>query len=108
MMVNEKGSLQNVDMDDLKNNAAATIAFKMHESKLTLRQLFFLGMDDGKTFINKGKCSAADILQFALETKLPLRKTDKDMVVMLHEIEYEQDGEKKKIESSLKEVLHLC
>ena len=101
MMVNEKGSLQTLDMDDLKNNAAATIAFKMHESKLTLRQLFFLGMDDDKTLINRGRVSAAEVLQFALETKLPLRENDKDMVVMLHEMEYELAGEKKKIESSL-------
>ena len=101
MVVDEKGDLQNTDMDDLKNNAAATIAFKMHESKLTLRQLFYLGMDDNKTLINKGRCSAADILQFALETKLPLKESDKDMIVMLHEIEYEMEGKKRKIESSL-------
>ena len=101
MMVNEKGNLQEVDMDDMKNNAAATIAFKMHESKLTLRQLFYLGMNDDKTFINKGRCSAADVLQFALEKKLPLKETDKDMVVMLHEIEYDLNNEHHKIESSL-------
>lgn len=101
MMVNEKGRLQEVDMDDLKNNAAATIAFKMHESKLTLRQLFFLGMDDDKTYINKGRCSAADVLQYVLEKKLALNDEDKDMVVMMHEIEYEVDKKKKKIESSL-------
>jgi saccharopine dehydrogenase-like NADP-dependent oxidoreductase len=101
MMVNEKGDLQNIDMDDLKNNAAATIAFKMHESKLTLRQLFYLGMDDGKTIINKGSRSAADVLQFALETKLPLKEDDRDMIVMIHEIEYELEGIKHKIESCL-------
>jgi saccharopine dehydrogenase-like NADP-dependent oxidoreductase len=101
MMVDEKGDLQNIGMDDLKNNAAATIAFKMHESKLTLRQLFYLGMDDNKTLINQGKCSTADVLQFALETKLPLTGQDKDMIVMLHEIEYELENKKHKIESSL-------
>src|SRR5215203_211243 len=98
MMVNEKGNLEELDMEDVKNNAAASIAFKMHESKLTLRQLFYLGMDDDKTYINKGKCSAADVLQFALETKLPLKETDKDMVVMMHEIEFELENIKKKIE----------
>lgn len=101
MMVNEKGLLEEIDMDDLKNNAAASIAFKMHESKLTLRQLFYLGMDDDKTIINKGKCSAADILQFAIQNKLALKQEDKDMVVMLHQIEYELDGIHQKIESSL-------
>jgi saccharopine dehydrogenase-like NADP-dependent oxidoreductase len=101
MMVDEKGDLKKADMDDLKNNAAATIAFKMHESKLTLRQLFYLGMDDDKIIINKGKCGAADVLQFALQTKLALREKDRDMVIMMHEIEYETNNEKKKIESSL-------
>jgi saccharopine dehydrogenase-like NADP-dependent oxidoreductase len=45
--------------------------------------------------------SSADVLQFALEKKLALKENDKDMVVMLHEIEYELHGERKKIESSL-------
>lgn len=100
MMVNENGNLQQVDMDELKNNAAATIAFKMHESKLTLQQLFYLGMNDGKTYINKGRCSAAEVLQFALETKLKLGENDKDKVVMLHEITYSLNGMQHKIESS--------
>jgi saccharopine dehydrogenase-like NADP-dependent oxidoreductase len=89
MMVNEKGNLQQIDLDELKTHAAATVADKMHEAKLTLKQLFFLGMDDNQTVINKGLCSAADVLQFALETKLGLQPGDKDLVVMVHEIEYE-------------------
>jgi saccharopine dehydrogenase-like NADP-dependent oxidoreductase len=88
LMVTEQGSLENVDLDDLKNNAAATIAFKLHESKLTLSQLFYLGMDDHETLVNKGRCSAADFLQFLLEQKLALKDMDKDRVLMLHEIEY--------------------
>ncbi len=101
MLVNEKGSLEEFDMDDLKNNAAATVAEKMHEAKLTLKQLFFLGMDDQQTEINKGLCSAADVLQLALEKKLALLPGDKDMVVMVHEIEYELDGKTHKRISSL-------
>jgi saccharopine dehydrogenase-like NADP-dependent oxidoreductase len=58
-------------------------------------------MDDGKTIINKGSRSAADVLQFALETKLPLKEDDRDMIVMIHEIEYELEGIKHKIESCL-------
>jgi hypothetical protein len=88
MMVTEKGSLENIDLDDLKNDAAATIAFKLHESKLTLSQLFYLGMDDNETLVNKGRCSAADFLQFLMENKLAMRAEDKDRVVMLHELEY--------------------
>jgi saccharopine dehydrogenase-like NADP-dependent oxidoreductase len=91
LMVNEKGSLESMDIEEVKTNAAASVAIKLHEAKLTLKQLFFLGMDDDKTLINKGRCTAADVLQFALEKKLPLLAGDRDMVVMLHEIEYEKD-----------------
>jgi len=73
----------------------------MHEANLTLKQLFFLGMDDFQTLIPKGKYSPADILQFALEKKLALQPADRDMVVMLHEIEYEIEGQKREIKSSL-------
>jgi saccharopine dehydrogenase-like NADP-dependent oxidoreductase len=101
LMVNEKGNLQEIDLDELKTNAAATVAMKMHEAKLTLKQLFFLGMDDNQTIINKGLCSAADVLQFALEKKLGLLPGDKDMVVMIHEIEYELHGKAFKETASL-------
>ncbi len=101
MMVTESGDLQQVGLEDLKTNAAATVANKMHEAKLTLKQLFYLGMDDGLTMINKGKCSAADVLQFALEKKLALQPGDKDLVLMIHEVEYEKQGRRYKRTSSL-------
>src|SRR5687767_10044120 len=94
MMVTEKGTLQQVDLEELKTIAATTAANKMHEAKLTMKQLFFLGMDDGQTKINLGKCSAADVLRFALEKKLALLPGDKDLVLMIHEIEYEKLGKK--------------
>lgn len=101
MVVNEKGSLESLDLDEVKTHAAASVSDKLHEAKLTLKQLFFLGMDDDKTFINKGTCTAADVLQFALEKKLPLLPGDRDMVVMLHEIEYEQNDQQFKRTSFL-------
>ena len=73
----------------------------MHEANLTLKQLFFLGLDDDETLVNRGLCSAADILQFAVEKKLALRPYDKDMIVMLHEIGYELEGKKYGVSSSL-------
>ncbi len=45
--------------------------------------------------------SSADIMQYIIETKLSLKPEDKDMIVMLHEIEYEIDKDKFNIESSL-------
>ena len=101
MVVDGKGDLQQVDIDDLKINAAATLADKMHDASLTLKQLFYLGMDDETTLINKGQSSAAEILQFALEKKLALLEGDKDMVIMLHEIEYTIDNKKFKSTESL-------
>jgi saccharopine dehydrogenase-like NADP-dependent oxidoreductase len=101
MVVDGKGDLQHVDIDDLKINAAATLADKMHDASLTLKQLFYLGMDDDNTFINKGQCSAAEVLQFALEKKLGLQPGDKDMIIMLHEIEYTLDNKKFKSTASL-------
>jgi saccharopine dehydrogenase-like NADP-dependent oxidoreductase len=58
-------------------------------------------MDDGQTMINKGICSAADVLQFALEKKLALQPGDKDLVLMIHEIEYEKQNKRFKRTSSL-------
>lgn len=92
MMVDDQGQLMDINLDAVKTKAAATVAGQMHEANLSMKQLFFLGLDDNNTIINKGTCSAADVLQFALETKLALGKEDKDMIVMLHEITYETAG----------------
>lgn len=82
------GNLQEIAIDDVKTKAAAFVAHKMHEANLILKQLMFLGLDDKETMVNKGLCSAADILQFAAERKLSLGANDRDMIVMLHEFEY--------------------
>jgi saccharopine dehydrogenase-like NADP-dependent oxidoreductase len=112
MMVDDNGDLKAVDIEDLKINAAATLADRMHDASLTLKQLFFLGMDDSETVINKGDCSAADVLQLSLEKKLALQPGDKDRVVMLHEIEFLREGKKYKSTSTLvldgKDDLHTA
>ncbi|MFZ1313128.1 MAG: saccharopine dehydrogenase C-terminal domain-containing protein [Chitinophagaceae bacterium] len=101
MTADENGNLQEVEIDTVKNNAAAFLASKMHEANLTLKQLFFLGLDDEETKVNKGMCSPADILQFAVEKKLGLRPYDKDMIVMLHEIVYSIGSQRSEVSSSL-------
>jgi saccharopine dehydrogenase-like NADP-dependent oxidoreductase len=65
------------------------------------KRLEFLGLHDTSTLLNKGMISAADGLQFALEKKLLLSPTDKDMIVMQHEIEFELAAEKHQVISSL-------
>jgi hypothetical protein len=94
MMVDNRGQLMDINLDSIKTQAAATVAGQMHEANLSMKQLFFLGMEDDQTIINKGVCSAAEVLQFAMEQKLPLQPADKDLVVLQHEIGYELDGEK--------------
>jgi saccharopine dehydrogenase-like NADP-dependent oxidoreductase len=101
MMVDEAGRLEDINLEEVKNTAAATVAGQMHEANLSMKQLFYLGMDDEHTIINKGKCSAADVLQFALEKKLVLQPHDKDMIVMLHEIEYVVAGKEFALSSHL-------
>lgn len=63
-------------------------------------QFISLGWND-TTNINKGTCSSADVLQFLLEKQWALSPGDKDMIVMLHEIVYEQNGATQKADSSL-------
>jgi saccharopine dehydrogenase-like NADP-dependent oxidoreductase len=48
-----------------------------------------------------GARTSADILQYLLETKLAMLPADKDMIVMLHEFEYEINGLQKYLQSSL-------
>jgi len=63
--------------------------------------LSFLGFFDDETIPASAK-NSADVLQYLLETKLAMQAHDKDMIVMLHEIEFENAaGKKQKIESSL-------
>lgn len=79
--------LQPVMMQAMKNDAI-------------VQQLQYLGLFD-EMLINKGLCSAADILQTLLEQKLVLEIDDKDMIVMLHEIDYEINGLSRTVNSSL-------
>ena len=79
-----------------------TDAYKIIQSNNLLQKQFEnLGLNDAETLINKGICSAADVLQFILETKWALLNSDKDMIVMLHEVEYLLNNVKHKINSTL-------
>jgi saccharopine dehydrogenase-like NADP-dependent oxidoreductase len=97
----DKGNLEEIEIDEVKTRAASQLAYQMHEANLTLKQLFYLGLDDQDTLVNNGLCSPADILQFAVEKKLALRPYDKDMIVMLHELEYTVGSQKSIVRSSL-------
>ncbi len=112
MHVNDAGNLEQINVEEVKNTSAAVVAHQMHQNNLTLKLLFFLGLNDETTMVNKGLCSAADILQFALEQKLLLQPTDKDMIVMQHEISYTLHNKEQNIKSSLivkgKDAIHTA
>lgn len=63
-------------------------------------QMDYLGLFEIIPVPFHAKCSA-DILQSLLEAKLVLKPDDKDMIVMLHEIEFVKQDRKYKISSSL-------
>jgi len=86
-----------IDTDGLTIAAFLRQAFEGKEFLLNTRllkeQFDFLGWNDD-TLINKGRCSYADVLQCILEKKWVLEENDKDMIVMLHEIEFQVKSEK--------------
>jgi saccharopine dehydrogenase (NADP+, L-glutamate forming) len=68
-----------------------------------ITQFNFLELNSKNKLPKAAQCSA-DILQFVAEAKLAMQPHDKDMIVMLHEIEYEIQSKKFKVQSSLKVV----
>lgn len=76
-----------------------------------LEQVDFLGMRNTTTLPEKAENSAAILLNL-LEKNLFMKPDDKDMIVMVHELEYELNGQKKELKSSLlvkgKDQLHTA
>ena len=77
--------------------SAAIIPYVNATNKLMLQ---YLGLFD-EAYVPAAAKTSADVLQYLLETKLDMQPIDKDMIVMLHEIEYLLLGKINKIESSL-------
>lgn len=73
---------------------------ELMSDSLIHNQFEYLGLFSD-TIINKGKCSAADILQWRMEQSWILQPEDKDMIVMLHEIIYSLNEQQHEIKSSL-------
>lgn len=66
-----------------------------------MEQLYWLGLEDNTTLLPMTQGTAADVLQFLLETKLALLPGEKDMIVMQHEFEYQIDTQFHSLKSSL-------
>ena len=77
--------------------SAAILPFVNVENKLMLE---YLGLFD-ETSVPSAAKTSADILQFLVETKLKMEPTDRDMIVMLHEFEYELEGNINSLKSCL-------
>ena len=86
---------------DLKEYVDLYVHEDYHEE--ILNQFNFLGLSSINKLPKAAQCSA-DILQFAAETKLTMLPQDKDMIVMLHEIEYTKESTKYKVQSWLKVI----
>jgi saccharopine dehydrogenase-like NADP-dependent oxidoreductase len=94
-------AMEKATSNDDRIITSSVLADQMESANNLLKQLFFLGLEDDKTLINKGNMNAAQILQFILEEKWKLNASDKDMVVMLHEIDFELEGSKQQMKSEL-------
>ncbi len=85
-----KWASQNIKVDKQLTNEENVAQFLGVSSKSKLvRQLKYLGILNGE-LINLGEQSNAVILQHVLEDRLKMEAADKDMIVMLHEIEFER------------------
>jgi saccharopine dehydrogenase-like NADP-dependent oxidoreductase len=103
MMVSEKGILNTLPIDAVKTETLADVSQKIADTNLLIKQLFFLGLAD-QTLINKGLCSAAEVLQFIIEKRWDLAPNDQDMVLMIHEIEYILNSKLENSKSILKVI----
>lgn len=92
--------LQRIEGRELSLRMYLELYVKEADHDVILEQFAFLEADSNQALPVGVKCSA-DILQQLAEQKLALQPNDKDMIVMLHEIEYSKDSEQHRINSSL-------
>jgi saccharopine dehydrogenase-like NADP-dependent oxidoreductase len=72
------------------------------EDRIVVKELFsFAGLLSDEDAIPLAAESPADVLQFVLENKLYLMQQDRDMIVMLHELEYMKGEMISRMNSSL-------
>ena len=77
--------------------SAPILPFVNEDNKLMLE---YLGLFNDAPVLSTAKTSA-DILQYLVEINLKMESTDKDMIVMLHQFEYELKGKNNILESCL-------
>lgn len=86
--------------NEIKKNSYLNIFDEDFNKEEFDKQVSFLGLQSKEKIGVDFNCSA-DILQYLLENKLYLLPDEKDMIVMIHEVEYEKNRTKYKVTSSL-------
>ncbi|WP_126973862.1 saccharopine dehydrogenase C-terminal domain-containing protein [Gynurincola endophyticus] len=76
-------------------------SLRQNTDQVLTKQLLYLGFEDQNTLIPFEKGTATDVMEFVLETKLKLSAGDKDLIIMVHEIEYLLEGKHEKVTASL-------
>jgi saccharopine dehydrogenase-like NADP-dependent oxidoreductase len=85
-----KWATQHVKTDkQLSNEENVALFLGVSSKSKVIRQLKYLGLLNGEV-INQGEQTNATVLQQAMESRLGMSPNDKDMIVMLHEIEFER------------------
>jgi saccharopine dehydrogenase-like NADP-dependent oxidoreductase len=74
--------------------------FRLSEDSLTLYKLRWLGLFSNEK-IGLTKATPAQVLQHLLMEKWELDEGDKDMIVMQHQFEFEKNGKREQIHSSM-------
>ena len=93
-------TIKNWFEDHIKQNGLEQVLTKFNQDPQIKEQLEFIGLYES-TSIPTHFNSNASILQWLLEDKWKLAATDKDLVVMLHEIEYSIGDRQFKLDSSM-------
>jgi saccharopine dehydrogenase (NADP+, L-glutamate forming) len=93
-------TVQNWFANHIQQNGLEQILDKFTQDATIKKQLEFIGLYESITIPAQFN-SNANILQWLLDGKWKLEATDKDLVVMLHEIEYSIGTRKFKLDSSM-------
>jgi saccharopine dehydrogenase (NAD+, L-glutamate forming) len=98
-LTDDKTEIDNLSSLSYKNffeKMSKTVLSEANEDLLILLNSVF----DDDTMIPFKKATPATVLQSVLEKKWRMKESDKDMVVMVHEVHYENQGSHKGIQSS--------
>ena len=93
-------SIQKWFHQHLQNNNLEQVYASIMLNEYLNHQLEYLGLDDESLIPTTYKTNA-EVLQWILENKWKLASTDKDMVVMMHEITYTIEDKVNHVQSSL-------